>query len=112
MFNGGASWHDTDKLALNVSVIMLYIVGLLSFQKMTGLMDLGKPTQMVKLHPQHRVYDAYETKRVYSQFDPSTTIKDSSSPMFQRHLLSAEVDADNIPAAVNQEETAEDNKEI
>ena len=53
MFRGGSSWHDTDKLALNISVIMLYIVGLLSFQKITGLMDLGKPTEVVKLHPQH-----------------------------------------------------------
>ena len=99
MFRGGASWHDSDKLGMNISVIMLYIVGLLSFQKITGLMDLGKPTEVVKLHPQHRVYDAYETKRLYSQ-DEESQLGPSNGPIL-RHLLSAQAGSDDNPPAPN-----------
>ena len=92
MFRGGASWHDTDKLTLNISVILMYIVGLLSFQKITGLMDLGKPTEVVNLHPQHRVYDAYETRQMFSHAESLTV--DSHSPIL-RHLLSAQAESED-----------------
>ena len=85
MFRGGSSWHDTDKLAMNISVIMLYVVGLLSFQKITGLMDIGKPTQVVKLHPQHKVYDAYETKQWVSRLDPE--LDSPQSPILRLSLI-------------------------
>ena len=98
MFRGGSSWHDTDKLAMNISVIMLYVVGLLSFQKITGLMDIGKPTQVVKLHPQHKVYDAYETKQWVSRLDPGL---DSPQSPILRHLLSAQVETEDTVPELN-----------
>ena len=101
LFCGGSSWHDTEKLGLNVSVIMLYIVGLLSFQKMTGLMDWGKPIQPVKLHPQHKVYDAYETKHLYGHAE-STFQHDGNSPIL-RHLLSAQADSESLDINTNTE---------
>jgi sodium/potassium/calcium exchanger 2 len=99
MFGGGASWHDADKLGLNISVIMLYIVGLLSFQKITGLMDLGKPTEPIRYHPQHRVYDAYETKLMFSENEESH-VGPSNGPML-RHLLSAQAGSDDNPPDPN-----------
>ena len=98
MFRGGSSWHDTEKLAMNISVIMLYVVGLLSFQKITGLMDIGKPTQVVKLHPQHKVYDAYETKQWVSRLDPGL---DSPQSPILRHLLSAQVETEDTLTELN-----------
>ena len=93
LFSGGSSWHDAEKLGLNISVIMLYIVGLLSFQKATGVMDWGKPTQPIKLHPQHKVYDAYETKRLFSHADSDSNLE-GNSPIL-RHLLSAQADVES-----------------
>ena len=106
LFCGGASWHDTDKVALNISVIMLYIVGLLSFQKMTGLMDWGKPTEIVRLHPQHRSYDAYETKRMVSRLN--SLDEDSISPIL-RHLLSTQTETEDDPN-LNTEEQKRSNE--
>ena len=102
LFSGGSSWHDTEKLGLNISVIMLYIVGLLSFQKITGVMDWGKPTQPIKLHPQHKVYDAYETKHLYGHPNPDFQ-QDSNSPIF-RHLLSAQADSESLDIDSNTEQ--------
>ena len=111
-FLGGGSWHDPDKVSLYVSISMVYIIGLLSFQRMTGLMDLGKPTEVTKLHSQHKVYDAYETKRMYSEPAPSIIIKDSSRPMFLRHLLSTESEVDRIPDSAAVEEDAGNGTEL
>ena len=103
LFSGGSSWHDTEKLGLNISVIMLYIVGLLSFQKMTGVLDWGKPiyNHPVKLHPQHKVYDAYETKQMYGE-PVSSYNQEGHSPIL-RHLLSAQADSDSLDLDSNTE---------
>ncbi len=39
-FTGGGSWNDPEKITFNVLLAIVYVVGLLAFQKYTGLLDL------------------------------------------------------------------------
>ena len=40
---GGKSWKDPEKVGLYVALSMVYVVGLLLFQKATGLLDYRSP---------------------------------------------------------------------
>ena len=83
-FLGGQSWHDPEKVLLNISISMVYILGLLAFHRYTGLMDWGKPlpgpAEPVRYHPQHRIYDAEATQRL---------VAGGGGPLL-RHLLNTE----------------------
>lgn len=89
-FGGGGSWKDPEKLTLNVSISVIYVVGLLAFHRYSGLMDWGKPLpaprEPVRYHPLHRSYGPDETRRlVLGDREPH-------GPML-RHLLSAGAEA-------------------
>jgi len=105
-FSGGSTWHDPEKVLLNITISALYILGLLAFQRYTGLMDWGKPVQSpsepVRYHPQHRVYDAAATKRLVAELSPPP-LPLMHGPIM-RHLLSAQSDA----AGAAGEELSED----
>ncbi len=43
-FTGGSAWNDPEKITFNILLAVVYMVGLLAFQKYTGLLDLkAKP---------------------------------------------------------------------
>ena len=39
-FSSGRSWKDPETVGLNVAIMMCYVVGLIGFQKASGMLDL------------------------------------------------------------------------
>ena len=94
-FLGGGSWHDPEKIGLNLSVAMVYIVGLLAFQKYTGLMDLGK----VKMHnaiqtnPLKYAWTNKEAQDILER-QKRAAFDAENDPILLRHLLNADDGSD------------------
>ncbi len=50
LIKGGRSWNDPESIGFKVGLAILYMVGLVAFQRYTGLMDFHKPTSKLRSH--------------------------------------------------------------
>jgi len=87
-FFSGKSWKDPETVGLNVAIMLCYVVGLIGFQKVTGLLDLRSSPVQPMTHP----YSSEQGKRWLEKFG---TEGDPSRVLF-RHLLST---TDNVTEA-------------
>ena len=84
---GGGTWKDPVRIAQYVALCALYLFGLLSFHKFTGLLEDSKTTteqQQLSIHPKTQAYSSQDAKDFLAKYDPTL----HPSPLF-RHLLSS-----------------------
>jgi len=80
---GGKSWKDPEKVGLYVALSLVYVVGLLLFQKATGLLDVRSPPPPA-IGPKTAAYSSDQGKLWLDKFESG----ESSGVLF-RHLLQA-----------------------
>jgi len=93
-FLSGKSWKDPETVGLNVAIMLCYVVGLIGFQKVTGLLDLRSSAEKM---PMTQAYSSEQGKRWLEKFG---TEGDPSRVLF-RHLLAT---ADNVTEAPAEKE--------
>lgn len=80
---GGKSWKDPEKVGLYVAISLVYVIGLLCFQKATGLLDT-RPSPPPVIGPKTAAYSSQQGKQWLENFQAGQT----QSVLF-RHLLQA-----------------------
>ena len=81
---GGKSWKDPEKVGLYVALSMVYVVGLLLFQKATGLLDYRSPPPP-SIGPKTAAYSSEQGQLWLEKFQTDGT----STGVLFRHLLQA-----------------------
>lgn len=99
-FSSGRSWKDPETVGLNVAIMLCYVVGLIGFQKATGLLDL-RSSQVDT--PLTQAYTSAQGKLWLEKFE---TEGDPSRVLF-RHLLST---ANNQSATTEKSEEEEEER--
>jgi len=84
-FSSGRSWKDPETVGLNVAIMLCYVVGLIGFQKATGLLDLR--SSQIDTSPLTQPYTSAQGKMWLEKFEAEG---DPSRVLF-RHLLSVNV---------------------
>jgi len=99
---GGNSWKDPEKVGLYVALSMVYVVGLLLFQKATGLLDYRSPPPP-SIGPKTAAYSSEQGQLWLEKFQNDGT----STGVLFRHLLQAtekpNATAEDAPAAPEQD---------
>ena len=100
---GGNSWKDPEKVGLYVALSMVYVVGLLLFQKATGLLDYRSPPPP-SIGPKTAAYSSEQGQLWLEKFQNDGT---SGTGVLFRHLLQAtekpNATAEDAPAAPEQD---------
>jgi Ca2+/H+ antiporter len=86
---GGRTWNDPEQIGLKVMLAMLYMAGLVAFQRYTGLMDFHNKPQSPQLRPTHT---SDEAKHWLNNYDE---VLHGQSRMI-RHLLSATAEPEKM----------------
>merc|ERR1711971_627397 len=101
--SGGNSWKDPEKVGLYVALSMVYVVGLLLFQKATGLLDYRSPPPP-SIGPKTAAYSSEQGQLWLEKFQNDGT---SGTGVLFRHLLQAiekpNATAEDAPAAPEQD---------
>ena len=84
-FSSGRSWKDPETVGLNVAIMMCYVVGLIGFQKATGMLDLRLTAYLNGNEPKAQAYSSEQGKEWLKKFEE---IGDPTRVLF-RHLLQA-----------------------
>lgn len=77
---GGKTWNDPEQIGFKVALALAYFVGLVAFQRYTGLMDFHRPLEDPKTAP----YTSDQARHWLNTFSPET--RGGQSRMI-RHLL-------------------------
>ena len=80
-FSSGRSWKDPETVGLNVAIMMCYVVGLIGFQKATGMLDLRLSEYMNQ--PKTAAFSSEQGKEWLEKFE---AVGDPTRVLF-RHLL-------------------------
>jgi len=100
-FCSGRSWKDPETVGLNIALILCYIVGLIVFQRATGVLDLrspSSPNSAANSPPNSGVYSSEQGRSWLRLFRAA----DGEGPSFEgrgvlfRHLLS------ELPSSANE----------
>ena len=97
---GGKSWKDPEKVGLYVALSLIYVVGLISFQHFTGLLDY-RPKPARAVGPRTTAYSSEQGQLWLEKFQAS---EGSTGALF-RHLLAVEP---NSTVAAEDEEPERD----
>jgi len=89
-FFSGKSWKDPETVGLNVAIMMVYVVGLLGFQKVTGLLDTRTSAEKANSLPHPAAYSSDQGKEWLQKFEAEAS--DTNRVLF-RHLLSTPANA-------------------
>lgn len=81
---GGGTWKDPTRIAQYVALCVLYLFGLLSFHKYTGLLEDSKSSSAAATLPKTQAYSSADAREFLAKYDPDL----HPSPLF-RHLLSS-----------------------
>jgi len=88
-FSSGRSWKDPETVGLNVAIMMCYVVGLIGFQKASGMLDLRITQYLNGDQPKAQKYTSEQGKEWLEKFE---AVGDPTKVLF-RHLLQTPVDA-------------------
>lgn len=88
---GGSSWKDPEKVGLYVALSLVYVVGLLLFQKATGLLELPRKEPPPAIGPRTAAYSSEQGQLWLEKFQ-----NDGTTGVLFRHLL--QVDNGTSPA--------------
>ena len=88
-FSSGRSWKDPETVGLNVAIMMCYVLGLIGFQKATGMLDL-RMTEYINGggQPRAQAYSSEQGKEWLKEFEANG---DPTRVLF-RHLLQSPAD--------------------
>ena len=88
-FSSGRSWKDPETVGLNVAIMMCYVVGLIGFQKASGMLDLRITQYLNGDQPKAQKYTSEQGKEWLEKFE---AVGDPTRVLF-RHLLQTPADA-------------------
>jgi len=94
-FSSGRSWKDPETVGLNVAIMMCYVLGLIGFQKATGMLDL-RMTEYINggSQPKAQAYSSEQGKEWLKEFEANG---DPTRVLF-RHLLQSPADGNETDA--------------
>ena len=96
-FSSGRSWKDPETVGLNVAIMMCYVVGLIGFQKATGMLDLRLSEYMNQ--PKTAAFSSEQGKEWLEKFE---AVGDPTRVLF-RHLLQSPADGNTTDGEQEEE---------
>ena len=110
-FYSGRSWKDPETVGLNIALILCYVVGLMVFQRATGVLDLRSTAHPKTYGPHSVAYSSEQGRSWLRIFRASADGPDGAEGghgVLFRHLLEAPPNATDDVTATATEEEAKD----
>ena len=101
-FSSGRSWKDPETVGLNVAIMMCYVVGLIGFQKATGMLDLRLTNYLNGNEPSAQpAYSSDQGREWLKKFEQ---MGDPTRVLF-RHLLQTPPETTMTPNVTDPEQS-------